>query len=388
MEDTFRGYAVVLAYTRPRRFILKNANDQWEVTIDDINLNTYDYARLHRLSTSFDIKGEDLWCIHLCFDGSIVLPSLPEFYSLDFVLKTCNQLLAEMLLGGVYFEAVEPNDVDKAALYHTGYVWPMGLANSQLATLLFQLKLKVASAYERIHLLNPATVTAQELHDARDRGQKIGQKIDNLSLLFIIRGVSAYRHHEWLHSLLNFWFGVEQVVSWYWENWVIKGKRQPSTPIAGRTNFLNDFRSWTTASQIEVLYQLAAIDEDTYRKLNEARKARNNLVHKGQLPEEKHAIVVFEGFFQLLSLAYTDGDSRDSFAALLEEYKTPKPFEVGFVEYDFEEGQRRREFEREGQAYRFSAPRPSIPGEPKWGEKEYEKVFVQEKTSWQRVSLE
>jgi hypothetical protein len=241
-----KGAPALIAYTRPFRLVLRDDADQWGPSLDDINNSEYDYVKLHRLSTSIDIGLPSPLCLHIGFDGSLLLPAIQEYHQLEKAVDVFNQVLGEILIGGIYCEAVEPSDIDKGIFYPTGYFRSSGMAMSLTGQLQNMLKTKVAGPLQRIELFNPDKITAREIHIAIQLGRDICKSINNLSVMLVLQGVSSFIAHNWSESLSNFWIGIEQNISFLWKKEVILGGRTPSHNVKGRKDFLNDTSSLST----------------------------------------------------------------------------------------------------------------------------------------------
>lgn len=143
----------IIASPRPFRLVLKDKSDVWAPTLSEIESGAYDYVRLHRISTSIDIGLEDPYCLYVAFDGSLILPSLPDFLPLEKAAGAFNRLLGELLLGGVYCESIYPADLDDCIVYPTGYFRPLGRTRSLDGEARMALRTKCAAPLQRIMLL-------------------------------------------------------------------------------------------------------------------------------------------------------------------------------------------------------------------------------------------
>lgn len=112
MSGSGRAPAII-AHTSPFRLVLRDSTDTWSPTWAEVQSRMYDYTKLHRLTASFDIGLPHPHCLHISFDGSLLLPKLPEFWPIEKAVATMNQILGEILLGGIYFDVLRPTDVDR-----------------------------------------------------------------------------------------------------------------------------------------------------------------------------------------------------------------------------------------------------------------------------------
>ena len=366
-KNISKGANALIAYTSPFRLVYKDCKDEWSASYDDLINSEYDYVKLHRLSTSFDVGLPKPFCLHIGFDGSLILPAIDQFYPLEKAVSAFNQVIGEMLIGGVYYDSIKLKDIGTGFFYLTGYVRPLNLPKTLNANLLSTLKTKTAGELHRLELLDPNHISAKELHKARDVGMEICNRIKKLSVAYVLCGVEHLIEHDWSTSLSNFWISVEQLISFLWDKKIIKEKRQSEIIIIGRKDFLKDTRTWTTSTRIELLFQKSLIDDATYQYLNLARKARNALVHDGKLPDKTASEAAFDSVFRLISIIITENERPNKFEELLKKYKSMDPI------------QKRRKKTKiipvsEATGV-FLGPLPSLPGEPEWGDEKYEKVY-------------
>jgi hypothetical protein len=90
---------VIMANYNPLRFVLR-PGENWDPTIKQINGLDYDYAKLHRVSLFADV-GIAPFTLGFCFDGTLVLPAIPQFRDRGEALAKFNAVLTELLFGGI-----------------------------------------------------------------------------------------------------------------------------------------------------------------------------------------------------------------------------------------------------------------------------------------------
>ena len=355
----------IIAYTSPFRLVFRSKQDEWAPTIEDINGNSYDYVKLHRLSASLDIGLPAPFCMHVAFDGSLLLPKTSELWPVEKAVSVFNEILGTIVIGGIYFGPVAPTDIDQAALYPTGYFRAFGLASGFQGQLRLALQSKIASPLHSILLHDPRHVFAIDIHKSYSAGKTICTKVPPLSPEFLLLGITGLVSHDWGAALTHLWVSVEQVVEHLWQEKVIAIPLRPDVTIQGRREFLSDSRTWTTSTRIELLFQRGVIRGETYAKLNTARKARNDLVHAGALPSTDAAEAALDGAFQLLASAI-GADDIDKFAPMLQSYKKLDPIERHYSQ--------KKVIPKEHVGF-WMGPLPPIPGEKEWGDKPYENIY-------------
>jgi len=111
---------VLTANFTPLRFVIRGKDDVWAPTLEQTNSGTYDYVKLHRLSTFVDV-GLAPFSLGVSFDGTLLLPALPQFKDTAKALDLFNRMLTELLIGGLYCEAVAPDDLGYGELSFNAY---------------------------------------------------------------------------------------------------------------------------------------------------------------------------------------------------------------------------------------------------------------------------
>lgn len=365
------GSPAIVAYTDPFRFVYREENEEWDPDLDDVNNDNYDYVRLHRLSTSFDIGLDSPLCLHVGFNGALIIPYIPKYHPINKAVHDLNEFLGELLLGGVYSEAVYPRDLNRGIVYQTGYFRSFGGAQGASSQIHQTLQGKVASPVHSIMLIDPEYVLAEDMHDARKSGKAISDRIESLSVELVLRGVTGYVGRAWAEALTHLWICIEQIVSLLWNENFVDGGVSPSVPITGRQDFLNDVRTWTTSTRLEMIYQQSLINDTTYQLLRRAKKARNDLVHEGEMPSQEEAEAALDVLFRLIAVVCEKEVVHHE--QMVDRYKSRDPIKAR---------ESRSEVSSEDIDY-WMGPLPPIPGEKEWGDEEYETVYPSDSDSVQ-----
>jgi hypothetical protein len=294
----------------------------------------------------------------------LILPNLKQFSPTDRAVKAFNEVLGRTLLGGTYFDFVQATDIDQGFLYHTGYYRPFGQAKGLAGQLRYSLQTKMASPLHSILLYDPEHIYSKDIHLSYKKGIEAIAKFNTLSVDLMLQGISSFASHDWAGALSHLWITVEQVVSLLWQTLVISGGVQPKFPIENRKEFLQDYRTWVTAARLELLFQRGILSEFSYRRISTARRARNDLAHKGVLPTRRSVESLLEGLFSIL-----DSGSNERFSTVLSKtldtIKARNPSDRHYRLPD----------EIANETGLWFGPLPPLPGEKEWGDKGYEKVY-------------
>ena len=308
-EDPFKGAPVIIAFPSPFRLVMKDSNDQWNAELKDINGLTYDWARLSRATAFFDGNIAPL-AMMVGFDGSLVMPALDEFRDHQKAAAVFNRTLSELLLGGVYVEAIAPGELTLGSLLDTGYVRIFSPGLGVAANLHSALRSKSPNPTQAISLLKPKTILADDFVSAVHRGKEVLKSAPTLSPDIVLAGITHFVRRQLTESMVTLWTAVEQTVSHIWEVQVRKPASEQAS-IPGRKDFLSDNRTWPISARLEVLFQKSVISAGLYAQLDAARKARNSFIHAGSLPPESSVEQCLRGLLALLSVCRTQFEKED-----------------------------------------------------------------------------
>jgi hypothetical protein len=356
MEETV---PVITANFNPLRFVLRGDSDVWNPTLEQINGRDYDYVKLHRLSAYFDV-GIAPFSMGVCFDGTLVLPSIPKFRDPNNALAQFNETLTELLVGGVYCEAVTPDDLGYGSLSFTAYARIHGGGVGPAASFHKAARTKHIGTLDAINLLHPETITVDELEFALKSGRELLSNLGDIPREQVLYGTTFYVRKQWAESLIHIWTTTERVVELAWQKYVVGSVGVPSKK---RRAFLDDHRTWTVSTKLEVLFQKKLLPSDTYEKLDDVRKARNNFAHRGVVPTYEIASLGLSGCFELASLCSSSFERVDLFN---------KVVELVTARCNPDLFPKKTKFKTSEVSHWL--PLPPLPGDKEWGDKEYEIV--------------
>ncbi len=348
---------IIIGNCRPFR-IVERDTDYWNPTLEQINKKDYDYVKLNRMSTFIDI-GIAPFSLGIGFDGSLVLPATKDFSTKENSLEKFNQTLGILLLGGIYSESIQPDNISYGTLFFDGYIKIHGGSSGLIAGFHKSIRNKLVGTMDSINLLNPISISTVEIQNAFKKGKEIFDKIPNLSPNMLLDGTSYYVSNQWSESLIFLWTSIEQLINQIWGDEIID--KEIEGVIEGRKDFLKDFRTWTTSTRIETLFQKDIIPFDVYKLLNLARKTRNDFVHNGkQLTKEKVDNALF-GLFELISLIVSEYKSTDYLSKTLNTITQNQRGDLFPKKTRLEKNE----------VTHWLEP-PTLPGDSNWGDKEYE----------------
>lgn len=355
-RDDVKSVPVVTANFKPLRFVSRSAEDVWKPTLEEINSRTYDYVKLHRLSTYLDVGIAPL-SLGICFDGTLVLPATTEFRILDKALAVFNKTLSELLMGGLYCEAVSPDDICYGSMTLTAYARIHGGGDGPAASFHKAARTKHIGAHDAIRLLQPDIVLTDDLQSALSAGRMLVNGLGEVPREQILFGVTYYVNRQWAESLIHVWTTTERIIEIAWQKYVAN----PSVTSKSRRQFLNDHRTWTSSAKLELLFQKGLLHIKTYEKLDQGRKARNEFAHRGTIPTQSNALVALEAAFELASLCVSDFKETTRFDSVISVARSRCPSDLF---------PKKTRFDNSEVTHWLSLP--PLPGDVDWGEREFE----------------
>ena len=343
----------------PFRLVLREG-DEWSPTIEQINRRTYDYVKLHRISVFVDIGILPL-SLGVRFDGTLVLPATQELVRPETALHHFNRFLCYLLLGGIYCEAVSPDDICLGRMTHSAYCKINGSNRGELSRFHQSICITGGAVLDTIRLLKPETITVASLGKAFVAGRERFGEVSPLVPETLLHGITFYARNQWADSLVHLWTSVEQVVQGIWSEELLANSNVEGMSARRRKSFLADHRTWSASTRLELLYQKSLIPDTTYALLDRARQSRNAFAHTGAIPDRADTEAALAGLFQLISLrvtCFSGTDSLDHISKLVEERSKL------YAAWE------RRSEPLEGVTHWL--PIPPIPGDADWGNRPYE----------------
>ena len=336
-------------------------DDEWSVSLDDINAMRYDSTKLFRSSLNIDVGIAPLSLIVL-FDGTLILPMCSDIPK-KMALSLFNRHLTDLLLGGLLVHEVSPDDVTPGSLNFWGYHrhhCPKG----RYAKLSQSLRTRRADPDDALWLLEPKIIPKREYLSYHSTGRALSGKLpDSFSLVFL-PSCTSFSNEEWERALILGWTSIELIIEGIWLKRVVSGARVDGITNKRRKTFLSDTRTWSSSARIELLWQIGVLTDEIYELVDRARAARNAFVHsaKACAPEDSRSAI--EGALALIETVGTDSDlpfKRTDLMRLLDEstehFRSPITDENGRLLF-------------EPTLWRYPDP---APGFDDWGDRPFEK---------------
>lgn len=295
-----RRVPALISYLSPFCIVEKDdAPEPWSATIEQVNRQSWDYVALHEVIGGVDVGLKSPYHMVVARDGALALPPLPELRSDQAAVEFFNRCLAALLLGGVYCEAINLDGLDLGCVIDWKYVRSRESGTSGTSCFHQHIRFKNASTLDSIHLYKPRSVRIGALDTAMRIGLAAMMRLEPMRGEYLLKGATGLARRDWGSALANLWIVIEQLLEGLWTREIV----EPTCALDSskvRKEQLNDNRSWTAATRIEMLYQRGVFDLGTLKALSKARKARNDLAHRGVHPSESDANVSYAGLRSLI----------------------------------------------------------------------------------------
>lgn len=292
----------MVSFLHPFRIVNGPDSKPWEVSIEEVNRSTWDYVALHEVIGGVDVGLKPPYHMIVCRDGAIGLPVLPDLRGDQQAVEFFNRCLAALLVGGFYCEAIALDGLDFGSIIDWKYLRIHSDVPAAPNRFHNHVRLRQSSPLEAISLSGARVISFSELSKAMAIGRSVLDSVPELSAEFLLKGVTGIARRDWGTALASLWIVIEQLTSHLWDQHVLKAVKEENV-IPGRVDQLSDSRTWTVAARNELLRQTGVLSHDTLEQLALARKARNELSHKGRHPSASAARAAFKAIAELLKIA-------------------------------------------------------------------------------------
>lgn len=287
-----------MAFLSPYTVILRNAEDKYEISLDEINSNSYDGDKLSKAVATLSLSNAQNANALVSFDGAISIPMNEHYSSRNIALDNINRIFCALLIGGIHAEVVTNKELLSGCLHDKENLF------AYIPTLHGSLRHKSASITDRIILRHPRILRVSELTEAYLHGAPVIEAIQNFSPFFLLHGYSAMIHQNRSDALSSLWIVVEQLTWSLWDGKFLNSSEFNPPNMKSRIDSLKqDNRTWSTSVKHELLWQTKIISADCLSALSAARKQRNELVHKGRIPDFSVIHNLWECLYELFEIA-------------------------------------------------------------------------------------
>ncbi|QKJ23298.1 hypothetical protein [Poseidonibacter lekithochrous] len=270
--------------------LISKTKDDFIVSLDEINTNLYDTRMLSKFVAKLkDYNENSQLDILVTFDGSVMLPVDENYNTPEKAVNKFNEIIGALFLGGIL---VKPIDLTKL---HQGCIIENGGSNfSYIPSPNNDFRNKSVSITERIKAHHPNHIQVEEFTEAYNFGINIINKVD-FSPIFLALGYHYLNQGKIAEALSNLWIVIEQLTDSLYQNKIDNSilkilKRALPKNINIKTKH-------------DILHETKIISENIFQVLLKNRSDRNDLIHKGTLPNRENVIKLWIILLNLLEVA-------------------------------------------------------------------------------------
>lgn len=294
-----------ITYLSPMRLITREG-EKISFSLDEINNCTYDHSLLCRVVGHITNAFNNVTVSYIvCGDGALAINNSIMPLSPNDLLLNFNDLLCKLLIGGLYVEAISNKDLATGSLHGKNAVWPVNFGHSYNSHMHACIRMKLTNSFDAIMLDGAASnaKTLEELKRTLSKGCKVIDQIKNMSTYYLITGVTELMYGNWSSAVSNLWIIAEQITDHLWINdFLADISRNPEIPTR-KQSLMQDNRTYSASVKQEILYQVRILPENVYSDIYSVRKARNKLVHEGNMVSEANAKRLYRAVNSLMQIA-------------------------------------------------------------------------------------
>lgn len=267
--------------------ILFNSENKFEITLNQINKNSYNGKELSKIITILqDNEKNSTLPILVTVDGSIMLPVHETYKTKEIAVNKMNEIISALFLGGLNINAIHLGDLEQGTLQEGGEY-----SFSYMPSSYNRLRNNWASNSELNVLLNPNYIDVENIKNAYSIGIDLLNNI-SFSPIYLVQGYHSMQLWKTADALSNLWIVIEQLTTLIWN----KRIEEKTKKLMQITNV----RTENIDIKLKVLREYNIISEAIFQLLDKNRKNRNKLLHEGKLPDhnlvEKLWIILFKMF--------------------------------------------------------------------------------------------
>jgi hypothetical protein len=286
-----------MAHLRPYSAVHRDASSGLNVTLDQINANSYDGSKLAEVVTLLPLGNLSGIPGLVSYDGAIAIPQCGDYPSRADGVRKLNEILCSFLLGGIHAEVLHSEQLVIGSLYEKVNLFAYN------PSLHANLRLNWVALTDRFQpLMFPRVLMVDEIHKAFHQGQEVIQAIANLTPLFLLSGYTAMVYRNNSDALNNLWITVEQLTEHLWDD---QYRKLNLTPRVARchvrvANAIRSDQIWAKQRQLRLA---KIISRDCHRALSQARTKRNDLAHQGIVPSAETVELLWSVIPELFEVA-------------------------------------------------------------------------------------
>jgi len=288
-----------MAHLRPYTTVYRDKSSGLNITLDQINTNSYDGSKLAEVVATLPLRNASEIPALISFDGGIAIPQCGDFPSKADGVSKLNEVLCSLLLGGIHAEVLHSEDLVIGNLHEKTSLFAF------TPSLHSYLRLNSAALTDRLApLMYPRVLMVEDMHKAFHQGQQVVQAIGNFSPIFLLNGYTEMVYRNSSDALNNLWISVEQLTECLWIERYMKNRNTfPSRVAKCHATVKKAISNDQIKAKLRQLRLAKIISRDCHKVLEQARSKRNDLAHRGSVPDTLIVELLWSALPELIEVA-------------------------------------------------------------------------------------
>ena len=268
---------------RPYTAVHRDVSSSLNITIEQINTNSYDGGKLADVVTTLPLGNASGIPALVSYDGYIAIPQCEDYPTNADGTSKINEVLCCLLIGGIHTEVLHSEKLEIGTLIDKRRLFAFTPSPHSY------LRSNGAAIQDRLQpLMYPRVLMVDDIKAAYSQGRHVVDFVSNLSTLFLLSGYTAMIYQNNNDALNNLWITVEQLTEYLWNEKYEKNKNTfPARVKKCHTEVSKAIRSdqiWAKQRQLRLA---KIITRDCHKALSQSRTKRNDLAHQGTVPDSK-----------------------------------------------------------------------------------------------------
>ena len=275
----------------------------------------------HRTNQKLFNNNKDFECnaiIKVTVDGLIGMKRPTSLNNDEDILNVMsnhiNSFLSKLSMGGIHFAPIQYNQIEHLEINKNKLLLSRTIVNYKnyedyTRNLFRDNNLCLTSEYYRNILFSHKNYNVTEFIDAFKNGDSVVKTFFKGSEYIFLEAYENYKQSKYSISLLLGWALIEIIISKYWEkNFENIVNILEENLFANKTKFIKSNerlrvkKKCVVVEKIKQLYKADKIDEILFYDLEKLRKTRNDLIHKGEVPNRENAGYVLVAIKKLVKI--------------------------------------------------------------------------------------
>lgn len=266
-----------ITYLSPYTAIHKDSSSNLNITLDQINSNSYKGSDLARVVMSLPLNIPSGIPALISYDGAIAIPRCADIPTNSIALDILNDIQTSLFIGGIATEVTHLSNMACGSLEDQTMLFSSYQTMQSIHT---ELRLNAAGAINLIPpLMFPRVLMVKEIEECFNQGNQFKKAINEFASFFLLNGYTAMINQNFSDALNNLWISVEQLTNIIW-NVIYLQNTYPKRIAAIQLKLKKELHN--VGPKHKLLRLSKVITKNCYKSICAARLARNKLLHTGK----------------------------------------------------------------------------------------------------------